>query len=175
MLTFDQFITKWAGRGIDTDGAYGFQCLDLMHQYILECLGLPYSVLSAPAAKYVWYNFSNLNGSSNFTKITNTPNGIPLKGDIMLWDGLYGHVAVLRDADLYHFNSFDQNYPVGSLSHIQYHDYTNVLGWLHPKGIGSAPYSEHQALVDIKGIQYASIDDSTARARTKEILVKVGV
>lgn len=173
-MTFDEFVAKWAGKGIDTDNAFGFQCMDLMHSYILNCLGLPYNVLAAPAAKNVWYNFTNLTGNQNFNKIANTPTGVPLKGDIVLWDGLYGHVAVFKDGNVYNFNSFDQNYPTGSLSHIQYHTYTNVLGWLHPKGIGTA-YTEHQALLDIKQYEYSTSDDSTVRQRVKEVLAKVGI
>ena len=39
-MTFDEFIAKWNGKGIDLDYAYGDQCMDLMHQYIVEVLGL---------------------------------------------------------------------------------------------------------------------------------------
>lgn len=133
-MTFDEFVTKWNGKGIDFDGAYGDQCMDLMHQYVVEVLGLSDGrILAAPAAKYVYLNFSTIYGNQYFERIANTPTGVPQKGDIVLWDGYYGHVAIFKEGNVNNFRSFDQNYPVGSKCHIQYHNYTNVLGWLRFK------------------------------------------
>ncbi len=49
----------------------------------------------------------------------------------MIWGmGTYGHVSVFENGDTKTFNSFDQNYPVGSKCHTQSHTYKDVLGWL---------------------------------------------
>lgn len=138
MITYDQFEAKYNGVGIDFDGAYGNQCMDLMHQYCVEVLGITDgSVLAAPTAKDVYLNFNNIKGHDLFDKIDNTPTGIPNKGDIMFWGtglGPYGHVAIYIDGDVNGFNSFDQNFPTGSKCHKQRHNYNGVLGWLRFKG-----------------------------------------
>ncbi len=139
MITFDpDFINKWNGKGIDFDGYYGDQCMDLMHQYIVEVLGYTDGrILAAPTAKDVYLNFNNMFGKEYFTKIDNTPTGVPQKGDIVFWNAspgnTAGHVAIFKDGDVNAFNSFDQNYPTGSKCHIQNHNYNYVLGWLRGK------------------------------------------
>ena len=138
MITIDQFITKWTGIGIDTDGAFGYQCMDLMHQYCVEVLGLSdLRILAQPNAKSVWTNFSNVFGHELFDKIANTPMGVPLKGDIMLYDwGTDGHVDVFVQGDVNSFRSFSQNFPTGSKSNVVNHpNYGGVYGWLRLKAV----------------------------------------
>ncbi len=112
--------------------------MDLMHAYCRDVLGIAdLSVLAQPTAAQVYSNFANVKGHELFTKIDNTPTGVPQKGDIIFWNtgiGSAGHVAVFRDGDVNTFNSFDQNFPVGSLPHIQNHNYNSVAGWLRFKG-----------------------------------------
>lgn len=136
-MTFQEFINKWNNKGIDFDGAYGDQCMDLMHQYIVEVIGLADGrILAAPAAKDVYLNFANIIGNEHFEQIANTPQGVPQNGDIVLWGtgiGPYGHVAIFIEGDQNKFRSFDQNFPTNSKCHVQEHTYKGVLGWLHPK------------------------------------------
>lgn len=136
-MTFDLFVSNFTGKRVDTDNAYGAQCMDLMHKYCQEVLGLQdLRILSAPAAKDVYINFNNIYGREKFLKIDNTPTGIPEKGDIMFWGtgiGPYGHVAIYHSGDVNKFKSFDQNFPVGSSCHLQDHSYKGVLGWLRYK------------------------------------------
>lgn len=138
-MTLTDFITRWNGKYVDTDGAYGGQCMDLMHQYCVEVLGIQdLRVLAAPSAQAVWNTFSTVKGHELFEKIENTPTGIPQEGDIMFWTNLpYGHVAIFHTGDANSFKSFDQNYPTGSPCHIQNHTYANVGGWLRFKGTAS--------------------------------------
>lgn len=131
MISFQQFRDKYNNKPIDWDGFYGAQCMDLMHFYIVEVLGLTGNILAAPTAYQAY-----LNGDSHFEKIPNTPTGVPQNGDIVFWNttiGSAGHVAVFIDGDVNRFNSFDQNFPTGSVSHIQSHDYNGVVGWLRFK------------------------------------------
>lgn len=134
-MTFQDFLEKYNGKYIDLDHAYGAQCMDLMHLYVVEVLGLNNTgILAAPAAKDVYNNFSNLTGHDNFEKIANTPTGIPQEGDIVLFGlGQFGHVCVFIEGNENKFTSFDQNYPTGSPCHVQSHTYTGCLGWLHYK------------------------------------------
>lgn len=134
-MTFTDFITKWTGRGIDLDDAYGDQCMDLMHQYCAEVLGITDgSVLAALAAKDVYFNFDYVKGNELFAKVDNTPTGVPVSGDIMFWGtriGPYGHVAIFIDGNATKFNSFDQNWNGHQYCEVVSHTYTAVLGWLH--------------------------------------------
>jgi len=134
-MTFDEFITKYNGKGIDFDGWFGDQCVDLMNQYVLEVLGVanPSSVLPGDTAYHIYQNAKD----PRFTKVPNTPTGVPQKGDIVFWDttlGPAGHVAVFITGDTTNFTSFDQNFPTGSLCHSQNHSYNSVAGWLHFQG-----------------------------------------
>lgn len=128
-MTYQQFVDKYNNKGIDFDGYYGYQCMDLAHQYAVEVVGKDFA--PAPAAKDVWKQ--DIEG---YDKIPNTPDGVPQKGDIIIWGvgvGPYGHIAVFDHGDANSFTSFDQNWPLNSLCHFQQHNYNGVLGWFHPK------------------------------------------
>lgn len=144
----DQFIAKWNGKGIDWDQQFGFQCVDLYRQYVKEVLGFPQSP-AVRGAVNVWDTYL----PEYFDRIPNTPTGVPQKGDIVIWGtgaGSYGHIAVCVSANTSSFTSFDQNWPVGSLCHLQNHNYSNVLGWLHPKGNQMGVIEELQKACEIK-------------------------
>lgn len=127
-MTFDELIQQYNGKGIDWDGYYGYQCFDLAHFYAVKVVGK--DIPAKPAAKDLW----NVE-ITGYKKIANTPDGVPQKGDIIIWGtgiGAWGHVAIFVAGNTSSFTSFDQNFPTGSLCHIQQHDYTGVLGWFHP-------------------------------------------
>lgn len=135
MISFDEFIAKWTGKPVDFDGVYPNQCMDLMHQYVYDVLGLTdRKLLAHPAAYQVFTDFSE---KDTFDKIANTPDGVPQKGDIVLFNKTpsnpYGHVCIFIEGDAKKFQSFDANYPTGSLPHVQTHTYGYCLGWLRPK------------------------------------------
>ena len=136
-MTLDAFITTWTNKPVDFDGVYPNQCMDLMHQYVYDVLGISdKATLAQPAAYQVFTNFDNIAGHDKFDKIPNTPTGVPQKGDILFFGqqiGPYGHVCIFIDGDVNSFTSFDANWPTGSLPHRQSHTYNGVLGWLHPK------------------------------------------
>lgn len=145
-MTFDEFITKWTGKPVDFDGVYPNQCMDLMHQYVYEVLGLTdRKLLAHPAAYQVFTDFT---ATEHFEKIANTPDGIPQKGDIVLFNKTpsnpYGHVCIFIEGDSKRFKSFDANFPLNSLPHVQEHSYGFCLGWLRPKN--SKP--DQQATID---------------------------
>jgi len=162
-MTFDNFIKKYTGVPVDFDGYYGTQCMDLMHQYIYDVLGLKDKSFLAQAYAYlVFTNYNNVSGHELFEKIDNTPEGVPQKGDIIFFDknvsgvtGVAGHVSIFVSGDINSFESFDANYPTGTLPHIQKHTYKGVLGWLKPTtapAVGQtaldACLQQHQELVN---------------------------
>lgn len=131
-MTFDQFIAKYNGADIDFDGAYRNQCMDLYHYYLRDVLGIAdQSLLRAAQAKLLW----NLN-SPLFIKIKNTPTGVPLKGDIMILSTPPdGHVCIFFSGDQKQCTSLDANWPLKTLTHLQRHDYKDVIGWLRFAGV----------------------------------------
>jgi len=132
-VNLPEFVKKYDGQPIDYDKNYGPQCQDLYRQYCKEVLCVPQSTpVKDGGAIDVW----NVYLKDYFTAIKNTPSGIPNSGDIMIWGkgvGKYGHIAVFLFGDVRNFYSFDQNWPVGSKCHIQFHDYSALIGWLRKK------------------------------------------
>jgi len=127
-MTIQEFFASFNEQGIDFDHAYGFQCMDLAEEYNRDVVGAPRLWGNAID---VWTNFP----ASRYTRIGNTPDNFPNEGDLILWNtnvGRFGHIAVCQTADPNSLTSFDQNWPLGSVCHFQWHNYDNVLGWLRP-------------------------------------------
>jgi len=127
-MTHQNFINKWDGKACDWDKYFGYQCVDLAHQYAVEVNER--DIPNAPAAKDLWKK-----DIPGYTKIANTPTNVPQQGDIIIWGtevGAYGHIAIFDHGDASSFVSFDQNWPVNSVCHLQNHSYKGVLGWLRP-------------------------------------------
>lgn len=138
MISIDQFFSKWNGKYVDYDHAFGYQCVDLMRQYVYELENTnAYQVIpQTGAAKNIFKNFVN---NKWFTKVLNSPTNAPKKGDIVFFGtylflyGLSGHVAVCEAADMMNLLTFDQNFPSGSPCHFVKHNYKGILGWLTPR------------------------------------------
>ena len=142
-MTFDEFLKKYDGKGIDFDGQYGAQCVDLYRQYVKEVLGYPQSP-AVEGAKDIWDTYL----PDYFKRVENTRYGVPEKGDIVIFSsGTYGHVSIFISGDANKFESFDQNYPKGSLCHKQGHTYSGVIGWLKP--IVKQPDNMPKWLIDL--------------------------
>lgn len=131
----DNFVGQFNGRGVDFDGAYGFQCMDEAEEYNRDVVGAPRiggdAIDTPPRFNRSLYDW-----------IDNTPTNVPAKGDIMVWGskvGQYGHIAVFVNGNVNSFVSFDQNWPLGSVCHQQSHNYNGVLGWARPKTSEPAP------------------------------------
>lgn len=147
-MTIQQFFDANLGKGLDFDHYYGDQCVDLAQYYNRDVVGGP--VLTGNAAD-IWTSYPQ----QTYTRIANSPSGVPMLGDIVIWDGSLnggpGHIAVFKEGDANHFTSFDQNWPLASLCHFQSHDYAKVLGWLHPIAPSTPPSpvpSDLQAQLD---------------------------
>lgn len=133
-MTLQQFKEKYLGKKVDFDGYYGGQCVDLYRQYVKEVLGFPQSPGVGGAAE-IWDSAS----PEYYDFIPNSPTGVPTAGDIVIWNrragGGFGHVAIFLRGDVNSFVSLDQNWPTLDKVTETVHNYTNVIGWLHPKEI----------------------------------------
>jgi len=127
MINLNDFINRYNGKPADYDGYYGTQCVDLVQFWCKEN-GWP---RFSGNAKDIFGQHPN-----EFDQIRNTSSAIPKAGDILVWGeglGPYGHTAIFVEGDVYNFRSFDANFPLGTLPHIQAHNYYALIGWLHPK------------------------------------------
>lgn len=124
--TFDRFLAENNGKFVErVDPGSLNQCFDLAI-YWCEYLGFPKSIFSGLInASQIYTQWTH----TQFDKIPNTPEFVPQKGDICVFSGIPGHVSVATGkGDLNTFESFDQNFPTGSASHLVTHNYNNLLG-----------------------------------------------
>lgn len=132
---FDKYFAERIGVGIDYDGN-GVYCFDLANDYSINLIGG--KQFWGDGAYEIYTNFANQPGKELYERIPNTPEFVPIKGDIMVWGtgiGKWGHVAICTgEGDTTWFNSYDQNWggknePVELIKH----NYNHVLGVLRPK------------------------------------------
>ncbi len=133
-MTLDEFIKYWDGKYCETAGTSNAlnQCVDLANAYIREVLNLPI---------IEWTNAIDFpsKAGDKYEYILNTITGVPQKGDLIIWKPSPGHIAIFIEGNTDRFSSFDQNFPLNSVCHIQEHSYFNVIGWLHPKEVTTLP------------------------------------
>jgi hypothetical protein len=129
---------------MDFDGKYGNQCVDLFRFYLRDVLNVPQPG-GVRGAKDLAKNYD----PKNFRWVKNVKGDgkVPNPGDIVIWDGDFGHVGVAIEANpkANYFYSFDINFPqqgylddkgnfIGTgVAHKQKHLWTEaILGWLQP-------------------------------------------
>ena len=97
-MSIDEFINKTVKTGVDYDGAYGAQCVDLFRQYAKDVLNIKKHTGAVEGAKDLWLKYQDLPEEMNyFERIRANCN--PKQGDVAVWDGTpgnkYGHVAIV--------------------------------------------------------------------------------
>jgi surface antigen len=131
-MTYSEWKNKWLGKGIDYDGSYGNQCMDVYRMYVKEVLNIPQSP-PVIGAKDVWNTYL----TEYFDRVSNTPDGVPEQGDIAIWSvGTYGHIGIVDSADKQYLTCFEQNWTEMNgtgVTELRRHTYANVLGWLKYK------------------------------------------
>ncbi len=133
-MKFNEFINYVKNaNGIDMDGYYGKQCMDLSNFYEVNVLGLEKGKTGASCAKEL---LNNAYLMSNVERINNYPAFVPKKGDIAVFTGgQYGHVAIcLGEGDVNKFKTLDQNWKAQQLTE-EWHNYATMgpIVFLRPK------------------------------------------
>src|ERR1044072_6342546 len=108
----ESWIDGAVGRGMNPDGAYGYQCKDVADDYVIALFGDWVNTLRPGDAKDVFDNSS----PDFFEKIRNDPNDpnqTPVRGDLMCWNanmgGGAGHIAFVEGAGPNGFDVIEQN------------------------------------------------------------------
>lgn len=165
--TYDEFIKTHVGKAMDYDGVAGAQCVDLAKYYLDEVFGIKPGAWGNAHAYFD--NFDNLPAlKKNFKRIRNTPDLVPKKGDIGVWDsglssGGWGHIAICTgEGDTKHFTSYDQNWTGNHDACTKVnHNYQHFAGVLRPidqtkvHGEPEKPKKEKKTL-DTRGFQYGA-------------------
>lgn len=138
MTQYQKFKNKWLGKVIDYDGHYGGQCFDVANQWILEVGGVPPLITLLKASDIFRRPEGIIPSTVRYERITNTPEAVPQQGDIIVWDnalwnGNYGHVAIVESATkdscvVLQQNGFNPNEGV-RIVNWNFHTH-NALGWL---------------------------------------------
>lgn len=116
-MSYQSFKGQWIGKRVDYDGVYGFQCVDLIKQYLAQEFGLK------PTA---WGNAIDYFYSPNpaitakFDRLSTTS---ARTGDIVIFKGIngnpYGHIGVAdSDVGLINVNTLEQNGATGNGSGV---------------------------------------------------------
>lgn len=135
-IAFDTFIKQHLGKAVDVDGTAGVQCVDLAKAYLREVYDVPF--FSVGSARNYFEKFTSYPAlKAKFVRIENTPDFVPAKGDIAVWNGTkgggHGHVALCAgEGDKHYFYSYDQNWD-GKACKLVRHDYKGFLGVLRPR------------------------------------------
>lgn len=136
LMTLAQFVGRYMGTKLPDDGTmgpnpYGAQCVDLPNEW---CVNLGIEQFPGNASSF------EFDSHPDCDYIPNTPTSVPMPGDIVVWAassaaGLpYGHVDIaLKGASVNNFTGFDQNWPLNSPCHAEWHTYNDVAGYLRPR------------------------------------------
>jgi len=159
MITLDQFKEKYLKLGrvefhsYGTDPSTFYQCVDLINAYINEVLDnntKDYTeIIGANAVGFI-----TKYDKEDFEWIKNTPNSIPKRGDIVIFSGgVAGHTSIVLEATISLIKSLDQNFSVIQRITLETHNYSKVLGWLHPKNspqVNTEPLNDKKKALEIE-------------------------
>lgn len=136
-MYFEQFMTRYCGKKVDFDGAFGAQCVDLFRQYCRDVLDIPHTG-SVDGAKDLYLKYNDLPLEKKyFTKCAK--NTVPQFGMVAIWNATqtnsYGHVAiVVGKIDASTLIVFEQNGVLQDGAKLVRRETKNLLGYLKFKG-----------------------------------------
>ena len=112
-MSYLSFKNKWAGKRVDYDRIYGYQCVDLIKQYAHEEYGLKAGAWGN-AIDY-WYNTH----ADLYKKFSRVSTKAAKKGDIVIFKGVngnpYGHIGIAdENAGRVYVKTLEQNGSTGN-------------------------------------------------------------
>lgn len=121
------WVRSMVGKGLDMDGAYGNQCVDLILAYY-DFLGVPRS--SGNATDYTWNTLP-----SGFQRIQGAQ---PQPGDILVYTNGYGHVAIY-ESDRVHYHQNFNSHPYVEVVTYRYNGLSNPYWGVIRPNFSSVP------------------------------------
>lgn len=132
---FDDFLSEFNNHSVEVVDPTNFaQCFDLVVAWCWY-IGLPLSIFTGLLNAYQIFDPSTQIAKDNFDFITNAVDNKPGKGDVVVWaktyNGTAGHTGIATgNGGLNNFEAFEQNDPMGTVSHLKIYKYDHVIGWL---------------------------------------------
>jgi hypothetical protein len=141
-MSYTVFKDRWIGKRTDIDGAYRYQCVDLIRQYMHDELGLTGRGAWGNAIDY--WTKTNQNVLNKFVKVAGTD---AKRGDIVVFNGLsgnpYGHIGIIDANDTSRVLILEQNGSTGNGSgtgedaiRLRWVSKLRIAGLLRIKGVG---------------------------------------
>ena len=165
-MTFDQFITKWNGNGLDVDNfpvGQPNQCFDVFIQYNREVIGLQDYIQckSSGFVKDIWNDFDNTVLPQFYDKIDRYAKGE--KGDVAIWGNCpiapYSHITLLIEDKGTIQRVFGQNQPESYCTTKELSS-TGLLGYLRPKNGNATREQVITDYLDILERNPAGVDEA---------------
>lgn len=107
-MDLNTFCTKYNGQKVDSDGAFGAQCVDLFRQYLKDVWDLPHTG-TVDGAKDLYLNYDKLPLEKKYLRKV----VLPICGDIVVFGATpsnkYGHVAIFLAQQDDNMLVFEQN------------------------------------------------------------------
>lgn len=144
--------------------------MDLVKKFLKECFEINIPLNFGNAIDYFTKFEDKKLLYENFIKIKNTPEFVPIKGDIIVWNEKRGkgagHIAICTgEASTSYFYSIDLNWNGKKKVQEIKHNYNNVLGVLRKK--------KKETIIDYKKNEIVYVPILFTGARTdKNVLVE---
>ena len=141
IMSYASFKNQWLGKRVDYDGVYGYQCVDLIKQYMAQEFGLK------PGA---WGNAIDYWTKTNpaiLTKFDKVASTNAVQGDVVVMYGnsgnVYGHIGIAESQTSTTVTILEQNGSTGNGSgtggdaiRTRAIAKSRIAGLLRPKGNG---------------------------------------
>lgn len=157
LITQEALALANAGKGVDADGYYGFQCVDLDNYFVKKYTG---RLLGGNAIDLL-NSAKNAGFVVEYNKVGDL-NSYPKPGAFFVMSvpyHRYGHTGVVISADAYTMTTVEQNIDgnvdalqVGAPARHNKRDYTGVIGWFYipeqymPKQQAQQPKQENKSV-----------------------------
>lgn len=166
----EDWFTSAVGRGMNLDGVFGFQCVDVINDYGNFLFGNWQQTVGRGNAKDKYANMPD----TYWQKIPNNPkdaNLIPQRGDVIVWPAMTkinnpaGHIAVVVSANqkgvtVIEQDGFYPNRPAFQTTHPYLLQGVLPIGWLRPRleqDIGGHDVTIDEYAADILDVIEASL------------------
>lgn len=112
------WVQSMLGQSIDADGAYGAQCVDLILSY--------YDFLGVPRSSGHGKDYATNRVPDGFTRIQ---GATPQRGDILVYSGTYGHVAIFESTYVTYHQMYYSHPYVEKVTNVAYNGFNTTPYW----------------------------------------------